>query len=99
MHIYACGVSILCFTNKVKSIIMNLGLSLKSFAVQKQRFKLINELEVKSIIFNMADLLLREDVHHRFFEFGSCGKSLSLSGGFTPCRHLRPSSGREHTIV
>ena len=23
----------------------------------------------------------------------------SLSGGFTPCRHLRPSSGREHTIV
>ena len=25
--------------------------------------------------------------------------SLSLSGGFTPCRHLRPSSGREHTIV
>ena len=25
--------------------------------------------------------------------------SLSLSGGFTPCRHLRPFSGREHTIV
>ena len=25
--------------------------------------------------------------------------SFSLSGGFTPCRHLRPSSGREHTIV
>ena len=24
---------------------------------------------------------------------------LSLSGGFMPCRHLRPSSGREHTIV
>ena len=24
---------------------------------------------------------------------------LSLSGGFTPCRHLRPSSGREHTIA
>ena len=23
----------------------------------------------------------------------------SLSGGFTPCRHLRSSSGREHTIV
>ena len=23
----------------------------------------------------------------------------SLSGSFTPCRHLRPSSGREHTIV
>ena len=23
----------------------------------------------------------------------------SLSGGFTPSRHLRPSSGREHTIV
>ena len=23
----------------------------------------------------------------------------SLSGGFTPCQHLRPSSGREHTIV
>ena len=22
-----------------------------------------------------------------------------LSGGFTPCRHLRPSSGREHTNV
>ena len=22
-----------------------------------------------------------------------------LSGGFTPCQHLRPSSGREHTIV
>ena len=22
-----------------------------------------------------------------------------LSGGFTPCWHLRPSSGREHTIV
>ena len=22
-----------------------------------------------------------------------------LNGGFTPCRHLRPSSGREHTIV
>ena len=22
-----------------------------------------------------------------------------LSGGFTPCRHLRPSSGREHTMV
>ena len=25
--------------------------------------------------------------------------SFSLSGGFTPCRHLRPSSGREQTIV
>ena len=24
---------------------------------------------------------------------------LSLRGGFTPCRHLRPSSGREHTVV
>ena len=24
---------------------------------------------------------------------------LSLSGGLTPCQHLRPSSGREHTIV
>ena len=24
--------------------------------------------------------------------------SLSLSGGFTPCRHLKPSSGREHTV-
>ena len=23
----------------------------------------------------------------------------SFSGGFTPCRHLRPSSGRERTIV
>ena len=23
----------------------------------------------------------------------------SLSGGVTPCRHLRPSSGREHTII
>ena len=22
---------------------------------------------------------------------------LSLSGGFTPCQHLRPSSGREHS--
>ena len=22
-----------------------------------------------------------------------------MSGGFTPCRHLKPSSGREHTIV
>ena len=26
------------------------------------------------------------------------GQSLRLSGGFTPCRHLRPSSGREHAI-
>ena len=25
--------------------------------------------------------------------------SLILGGGFTPCRYLRPSSGREHTIV
>ena len=25
--------------------------------------------------------------------------SLSLSGGFTLCRYLRPSSGREHTVV
>ena len=25
--------------------------------------------------------------------------SLSLSGCFTPCRHPRPSSGREHTTV
>ena len=24
---------------------------------------------------------------------------LSLSGGFTPCRHLRPSSGQEHTVI
>ena len=24
---------------------------------------------------------------------------LSLSGGFTPCRHLRPSSGPEHTTI
>ena len=24
---------------------------------------------------------------------------LSLSGGVTPCRHLRPSSGQEHTVV
>ena len=22
-----------------------------------------------------------------------------LSGGFTPCRHLRPPSGREHTVI
>ena len=28
-----------------------------------------------------------------------CSLSLSLSGSFTPCRHLRSSSGREHTIV
>ena len=29
-----------------------------------------------------------------------CGvKVWGLSGGFTPCRHLRSSSGREHTIV
>ena len=26
-------------------------------------------------------------------------KEVESSGGFTPCRHLRPSSGREHTIV
>ena len=26
-------------------------------------------------------------------------EKVELSGGFTPCRHLRPSSGREHTIV
>ena len=25
--------------------------------------------------------------------------SLSLSGGCTPSRHLRPSSGREHTVI
>ena len=25
--------------------------------------------------------------------------SFSLSGGFTPCPHLRPSSGRQHTVV
>ena len=24
---------------------------------------------------------------------------MRLSAGFTPCRHLRPSSGREHTFV
>ena len=24
---------------------------------------------------------------------------VGLSGGFTPCRQLRPSSGREHTTV
>ena len=29
----------------------------------------------------------------------SSERNLSLSGGVTPCRHLRPSSGREHTIV
>ena len=28
-----------------------------------------------------------------------CKEGFDLSGGFTPCRHLRPSSGREHTIV
>ena len=63
---------------------MNLGLSLKSFAVHKQRFKLINELEAKSIIFNMADLLLCEDVHRHFlslkeFEFESGFYVLSAS--------------------
>ena len=26
-------------------------------------------------------------------------KSLSLNGGFAPCRHLRPSSGREHSHI
>ena len=26
-------------------------------------------------------------------------RSLSLSESFTPCRHLRPSSGREHTVI
>ena len=26
-------------------------------------------------------------------------RCLRSSGGFTPCRHLRPSSGREHTVV
>ena len=25
--------------------------------------------------------------------------SLSLSGGFMPCRHLRPSSGREYSRI
>ena len=25
-------------------------------------------------------------------------RSLSLSGGFTPCRHISPSLGREHTF-
>ena len=25
--------------------------------------------------------------------------SLSLSGGFTPCRHLGPCSGGKHTVV
>ena len=25
--------------------------------------------------------------------------SLSLSGGFTPCRHLRPSSGWDHRVI
>ena len=34
------------------------------------------------------------DLNLLFFEV-----SLSLSGGFTPCRHLRPSSGRDQTIV
>ena len=24
---------------------------------------------------------------------------LSLSGGWTPSQHLRPSSGREHTVI
>ena len=26
-------------------------------------------------------------------------ESFSLSGGFTPCWHLRPSSGQEHTVI
>ena len=26
------------------------------------------------------------------------GTGLSLSGGFTPCRHPRPYSRREHTL-
>ena len=25
--------------------------------------------------------------------------SLKMSGGFTPCQYLRPSSGREHTVI
>ena len=28
-----------------------------------------------------------------------CVVFVCLSGSFTPCRHLRPSSGREHTIL
>ena len=32
----------------------------------------------------------------RFWRGGGGG---GVSGGFRPCRHLRPSSGREHTIV
>ena len=33
------------------------------------------------------------------FQVNQAVLSFGLSGGFTPCRHLRPSSGREHTIV
>ena len=32
-------------------------------------------------------------------EQGFSKKVLSLSADFTPCRHLRPSSGRVHTLI
>ena len=45
--------------------------------------------------------LIREDFMS-FVCYQICTKTfsvLSLSGGFTPCWHLRPSSGGEHTVV
>ena len=42
--------------------------------------------------FHIIRVPIRSPASHQQF-------SLSLSGGFTPSRHLRPSSGREHTIV
>ena len=40
-----------------------------------------------------------EDMWHVGLVGHSCIIFFSLNGGFTPFRHLRPSSGQEHTIA
>ena len=43
----------------------------------------------------------RLGLHRSVFQYltGKCDQVLSLSEGFTPCRHLRSSSGREHVYI
>ena len=47
----------------------------------------------RNIYYIVSEIISSDFDESHFFLF------CFLSGSFTPCRHIRPSSGREHTIV
>ena len=50
------------------------------------------------LLSHWTNVIRAEKAKNSLKEAGETGW-VGLSGGFTPCRHPRPSSGREHTFV